>query len=188
MSVLRWWFSLTDEKVSTNRDRDVFAMPRQSVRVLSENELLTRSGQRVHTGKSDELNDAFANDFSEHFAELAAAYPIYADLQNVFDLALVAAVIKAEDLPAQIGWEMTYFVGSQPPGWLSYRPALSDPPRTVQTVINHRIINRKHIVVGVSGGVLFRGQQKPSKDLDRTEGPTVIVSRPPEDLRVWWWD
>jgi hypothetical protein len=166
----------------------VFAIPEQSVCVLSENELLTRTGQRVHTGSSDELNAAFAKDFTEHFAELAAAYPVYAELQNVFDLALVAAVIKAEDLPARIGWEMTYFVGGEQPSWLAYRPALRDPPRTVQTVLNHRIVERKHIVVGVSGGVLFSGKRNPATELGPADRRRVLASPPPEDRRVWWWD
>ena len=79
------------------------------MKVLSENEMLTERGERVHTGDSDELTKRFAESFTKHFDKLAAKYPIYAELRNVFDLALVAAVIQSHDLPGQVGWHMTHF-------------------------------------------------------------------------------
>ena len=75
-------------------DRDAFEIRGPGVQVLSENEMLTQLGQRVHTGQSDPTNQEFACRFTQHFAELAEKYPVYADLQNVFDLALVAALIR----------------------------------------------------------------------------------------------
>ena len=90
--------------------RDAFELRGQGVKVLSENELLTERGERIHTGESDALNRQFAQSFTEHFGELAKKYPIYAELRNVFDLALVAAVLKSQDLPGQIGWEMSHLL------------------------------------------------------------------------------
>ena len=49
---------------------------------------MTEQGGRVHTGNSDELTSEFAHNFTEHFALLAEKYPVYAELRNVFDLAL----------------------------------------------------------------------------------------------------
>ena len=34
-----------------------------------------------------------------------------------------------------------------------YHAALGPAPRSVETVINHRVVNGRHIIVGVSGGV-----------------------------------
>ena len=187
MSVLRWWFALSKETIDTNTRRDVFALPKQSVCVLSENELLTETGQRVHTGKSDEFNAAFARDFTAHFDKLADKYPIYAELQNVFDLALVAAVLKAEELPAQAGWQMTFF-NPQGANWLSYRPAVGETPRTVQTVLSHRILGKKHIVAGVSGGVHFQTRKDAITGVEaRMDSSQFSVNRP-ADPAVWWWE
>ena len=52
---------------------------------------------------SDELTSEFARSFTKHFDTLAAKYPIYAELKNIFDLALVAGLIQSHDLPGQIG-------------------------------------------------------------------------------------
>ena len=190
LTVLRWWFALHDDPIRVSADRDVFELPDQMVQVLSENELLTRTGKRVHTGKSDELNRAFARDFTRHFAELAAAYPVYAELHNVFDLALVAAILKSEELPARIGWQMTYFTPPTPESWLAYRPLLSPAPQTVETVVNHRVINRRHIVAGVSGGVSFDSVQFVGRHVRQHDDTKSLRNLQqgivPAD--VWWWD
>ncbi len=190
LTVLRWWFALHDDPIRVSANRDVFELPRQSVQVLSENELLMRTGQRVHTGNSDELNRAFAHDFTEHFAELCAGYPVYAELRNVFDLALVAAVVKSEDLPGQVGWQLTYFNEPSPENWLAYRPQLRPAPRTVETVVNHRVIARRHIVAGVSGGVSFDGARLMEREAQGADdlGALRILRQEIVPPDVWWWD
>ena len=62
----------------------------------SENEHLTAQGKQVHTGESEELTASFARSFTEHFEELAAKYPVYGELRNLFELALVGALIHEE--------------------------------------------------------------------------------------------
>ncbi len=94
MDVLRWWFTLNYEAIVASADRDAFELHGQGVKVLSENEMLTEAGQRVHTGNSDTLNQQFAQNFTKHFAELAVKYPIYAELQNLCDLSLVGAAAQ----------------------------------------------------------------------------------------------
>ena len=61
MSVLRWWFTLNYAALSATEGRDAFELKGPGVKVLSENELLTETGERQHTGKSDELNARFAD-------------------------------------------------------------------------------------------------------------------------------
>lgn len=114
MDVLRWWFTVNYDAVQATENHDAFELRGQGVKVMSENELLTERGDRIHTGKADHLNRQFTESFTKHFPALAAKYPVYAELQNIFDLALVAALLKAQDLPGQTGWHMTYFGDPQP--------------------------------------------------------------------------
>jgi len=189
MSVLRWWFTMNYGALQATPAHDAFQLQGQGVKVLSENEMLTERGDRVHTGKSDELNEQFAHSFTKHFQALAAKYPIYAELQNVFDLALVAAVIVAEDLPGQVGWHLTHFGNPN-----KYQVELGPAPTDVETVINHRLIHRKHIVAGVSGGVSVdpsKYVQKPAIMVDdygalQAERAGSLPDDLPHD--AWWWD
>ena len=148
MNVLRWWFTLNYEGIRATAARDAFQLEGPGVKVLSENELLSETGDRIHTGKSDELTSGFARSFTKHFDALAAKYPIYAELKNIFDLALVAGLIQSHDVPAQVGWHMTFL--ADPDG---YRVALGPQPKEVESVVNSVTVNKSRFFAGVSGGV-----------------------------------
>jgi hypothetical protein len=189
MSVLRWWFTMNYEALRATPGHEAFELRGPGVQVLSENEMLTQRGERIHTGTADELNEQFAHSFTKHFAQLAAKYPIYADLRNVFDLALVAGLIVAEDVPNRLDWPAVHFAEAT-----RYRVQFGMAPTEVETVINHRVIGQKHIVAGVSGGVSANASQylqKPAMVIDDygalQAGHTASGPRDlPED--AWWWD
>lgn len=189
MSVLRWWFTLNYQALKATEGRDGFELRGPGVQVLSENEFLTQRGDRVHTGKSDELNSKFAQSFTKHFETLAAKYPVYADMRNIFDLALVAALIKSHDLPGQADWHLTHFG----PGG-DYQVELGVAPARVDSVINHRVINGKHVVAGVSGGVTVDPRKLASREavevVRSSEMAEYRQNSAPTTLprHAWWWD
>lgn len=189
LSVLRWWFEMNYQALDCTADRDAYQLRGQGVRVLSENEHLTRLGERVASGESSPPNEQFAHSFTEHFAELADQYPVYAELRNVFDLALVAALLKIDGLPDRVDWHLTCFG----PGG-DYRPALSAPPREVDSVISHRVIRETTILAGVSGGVRiepWRYLRPAARRVDRYGRlPADRRTARPQglDSGVWWWD
>jgi hypothetical protein len=143
----------------------------------------------VHTGKSEEWNSEFARSFTSHFDSLAAKYPVYADLQNVFDLALVAGLVRSEDLGGRLGWKMAHFAAEG-----GYEPTLGGLPAQVDTVINHRMINGKQFIAGVSGGVTVDPRDLTKRDAVKVEpGPRLTEGRaaaaPPKLAEGrWWWD
>jgi hypothetical protein len=185
MTVLRWWFALHYDAIHESPTNDAFELVGQGVRVLSENEMLAEQGRRVHTGQSDALNTQFAESFTAHFRELAATYPVYGELRNVFDLAIAVALVESKLLAQKAGWQ---------PGLFASAERLQLPhgavPRQVDTVINHRIANRRQIVAGVSGGVMVapadllrNGDKVAAKTIsDRAQAPQQSVDG------VWWWD
>lgn len=189
MGVLRWWFTLNYDAILTSPSRNAFELRGQGVKVLSENELITDAGERVHTGQSDAYTAGFAQNFTQHFAELAAKYPVYAELQNIFDLALASALIQAEDLPGQVGWHMTCFGKNG-----SYEPAVGYAPEMVETVMNHKVVNRVHILAAASGGVRVDPARLVTRDAIETDTRGVLGSRreqaSPDELGrlTWWWD
>jgi hypothetical protein len=189
LDVLRWWFAMRYDAVQASEGRDAFELRGSGVQVLSENELLTSLGQQVHTGKSEPLNQEFAHRFTQHFSALAQKYPVYADLQNIFDLALVTALVHSEQLAERVGWHMTCFLDPA-----QYQVSLGPAPQNVDTVINHRVLNQKHIVVCVSGGVraepwafVKTGQIKTDSygKLVAERGTATAKALPAE---AWWWD
>jgi hypothetical protein len=155
--------------------------------VLSENELLAEQGQRVHTGQSEPLNRQFAEQFTAHFAELAAKYPVYSELRNVFDLAMAVALIQTNGLANQVAWDAKLLTAGD-----RLRLPQAPVPRQVQTVINHRVINRRHIVAGVSGGVMVAPGDVLRDTRITHDGNQLAKSKreaPADEARdAWWWD
>jgi len=189
LDVLRWWFTLKYDALVASAERDAFEIRGQGVQVLSENELLTETGQEIHTGKSDVLNAQFAKNFTKEFPALAAKYPLYADLRNIFDLALIVELLRSEDLVEHAGWHPTSFCDAA-----ALPIAAESVPRTVDTVINHRIVNRVNVVAAVSGGVHVDPRVVVKRDSIQTDGRGQLNSERQRSvpaavpLRSWWWD
>ncbi len=187
MSVLRWWFTLNYDSIRTSPAADAYELVGQGVKVLSENEMLAAQGQRVHTGQSDPLNKLFADRFTAHFAELADKYPIYADLRNVFDLAMVVALIENDGLAKRVHWQPSIFTSAD-----KLRLPNHEVPREVETVINHRVVNARTVLAGVSGGVMvsasetLKSGRRPdvAGKLEQTRNAMAAT----EQAGAWWWD
>jgi hypothetical protein len=195
MAVLRWWFSMPASTVEADDAHDAFALPERCLCVLSENEMLAARGQRVHTGQSDDLNRKFAESFTQEFAALSAKYPVYGELERVFELALALAVIQREGLTKKVGWSPTLLLDEQ-----RLRLPSSPAPTAVETVINHRVIGGRQIIAGVSGGVWVDGGKTLHVSAATSDRAAALASvkKPVEEAAagggdqagpiVWWWD
>ncbi|MDZ4778803.1 MAG: DUF1598 domain-containing protein [Planctomycetia bacterium] len=189
MDVLRWWFTMNYSAVVADQEGLAYELRGQGVQVQSENEFLAANGQRQHTGQANDLNQAFANSFTQHFGELAEKYPVYAELQNVFDLALVAALLETQHVPDRVGWHLTCFNNPQ-----QFSIPLASAPQAVESVVNHRVIKGKQIIAAVSGGVRLDPyaalrNTPPQKDTTGKLGSERDrVRRVSDQPDRWWWD
>jgi len=190
LDVLRWWFAMNYDALRTNSAKDAFELRGQGVQVLSENELLAKDGERKHTGDATDLNKTFTTSFTKHYGELCKKYPVYAELRNLFDLALVGAILKSESLPDRVEWNQTCFGDTG-----DYRPRLDIAPQWVDSVMNHRVVNKVHVLVGVSGGVRADPWSvvKPEKldtthEAGLTNGRRYSGEQRPAERAAWWWD
>jgi hypothetical protein len=200
MDVVRWWFTLNYDDVVSDADRMVFTFNGSGVKVLSENELLDEQGKRIHTGQSHGPTKAFARDFTKHFEKIATQYPIYRELKNVFDMALVSSLIRHQDLAKQVNWNLTYFGSEHSPNQLTYKVRHEPVARQVNSVMNQRVLKFrkptstvKHTLVGVSGGISYDAHEVMSAERIKTETDSKLAnetkrSRPQNDQTNWWWD
>jgi hypothetical protein len=66
-------------------------------------------------------------------------------------------------------------------------------PQTVDTVAAHRVINGKHIVAAVSGGVRIEPAKFAARENIKTSRSETVAyerksSTPPVSVEQWWWD
>jgi hypothetical protein len=188
LDVLRWWFTLTCDAVESDAAREAFALRGVSVKLQGENEFLNATGRRVPTGAADDLNRQFAANFNKHYAELAAKYPVYAELENLFALELCGALVASQQLDERAHWHRTYF---GPAG--GYAPEAAEVPQAVETVSASQKAGNRRVVAGVSGGIHADPWSHVSEaalvDGDARLKPARLQAAPnaPAAER-WWWD
>jgi hypothetical protein len=201
LDVARWWFTLNFDQLDVDDQRLVFGFKGPGVKVLAETEFINAQGERIHTGKAVGPTKAFADDFTEHFDKLAKKYPIYGQLRAAFELAMVAAIFEREQLASRSGWEPTFFASPRSKGELRYQVATAPVARTVESVMNHRVIRARngnktsvHTLVGVSGGVhcdfaawLDATSGERSRSAEIPQAVREVTSAAAEGDR-WWWD
>lgn len=189
LDLVRWWFTLNYDALLTNENHDVYELRGQGVKLLGENEFLTATGRRVGTGGANLANQQFAANFTTHFAALAQKYPIYAELQNVFDLALVCSILKSDGVCDRVGWHRAGFMNER-----VYSTERLAAPTTVATVANSRELSKTQIIATASGGVTVdvrRLADRASMQIE-SAGALSTLSRSvrPANIppRGWWWD
>ncbi|MGH7130266.1 MAG: DUF1598 domain-containing protein, partial [Planctomycetaceae bacterium] len=142
----------------------------------------------VHTGQSDPANTLFAQSFTQNYDKIAEGDVIFADLENVFDLSLVAALMHQERRKGRFQPVLPAFETGG-----AYRTARYPSISTVETVANHRVYRGRHIVIQVAGGVqgdfmkvvtdarVVRSSDRLSSLIGRGRAPDLPHGR-------WWWD
>ena len=93
-SLQRWWFMPYYEPIATNADRTMFEIKGQRAQLMAQEEISDVKGERTNSAFTRQTTEKFAENFTEHFEELAAQNVAFAELQNLYDHALLAALAK----------------------------------------------------------------------------------------------
>lgn len=109
----RWWFVANYKPIGVSEDGNTYQLSGPRLKVLASDSPTERSDASPAAQK-------FADMLNEHMEPLCEQLPSFADLQNVTDLAVVAALIAADELHRKIDWDLTaeiadYVVPTVPP-------------------------------------------------------------------------
>lgn len=189
MDALRWWMTVGYDAIRVAPDGTVFELTGRAVECLSENQLVKADGQREATGVADRANAEFAALFTEHLPKLAEQDAVFADLQNVFDLALVSALMNTNQLAERTtGWSSSTFAADG-----DYAPAPVEVPSELMTAAACKVYNGGDVVIQVAGGVrgdlmkIVRDQKSfvASSELKTEAGKAHPAGH---STSQWWWD
>ena len=205
-SAQRWWFVPRYDPVLTNADRTAFALSGPRVRLLTQDEVVGPGGFKSDAGGASRSNEAWANRFSDLVPELSEARPVFATLQNVVDLAVVAELVRSERLGERAGWNASLLTDPRT------LPTPDGPaPQTVRTAFNTKTAGRGLVIGLIGGGVSIRPDaalREAGLAPDRTgalDAARAAALRPrsidspdaagpakgtvgPGDPADWWWD
>ncbi len=177
----RWWLEPDYDSVLADENGQAWEIRGAHVRAATEVDALLESGAREHTGKSDPVAKKWADNMTRNYESLAAKEPIFGQLRNCIDLALVSALISKEGLLVKADCRLPSLYGQ---GGL--RAEEFAAPRQVNTQVS--VLQRgANWLISASGGVKLNAwtlldEYKSTAEL----GPKHVDAKPAG--QSWWWN
>ena len=189
-SMQRWWFTPLYDAFIKSADENAFQFAGQRAQLLAQEEISDNTGRRQNAAFTRVTTKRFAKQFTEKFSELADKSPVFAQLQNLIDLAIVAALFKKERLPQKVDWTMSLFLDPSRATIIKGRA-----PAQVPSVVNLRAARRGLILGLVGGGVTINPMRTVRTISFKTDAGkrldgirTGVRSNPAPKQHPWWWD
>lgn len=147
----RWWFTPDYDAIRTNEAGTLFQLVGRGVKLQNEEVLIDRQGGRQGTGKASADWDRFSDSFSQRFPELEAKDPVFADLHNLFDLMMVAGLVRFQGRSSWLA-DSTLLDPAAHAVPTRRQPKLAEP--VVNVIVNRQ--GRKYLANWAYGGVSVR--------------------------------
>ena len=104
----RFWFYPGEN--SYREDKGIILIERSQVRLLTEEEFLTKEGKVAGSGSPNPLAKQFADEFTEKYAQIAKARPIYQELEGLFRFVSLAKTMKFKEALSEAGIGLEYLL------------------------------------------------------------------------------
>ncbi len=144
----RFWMEMSYNPLRRSEDGKVWQLSGNGAKTLTENDYVNQQGKAQGSGQQDPIAAKWAATMTDTFSDLVNEDQIFAELRNIFDLSVIAALIEKEGLIAASGVKVDTLLGTgepvQMPKW--------NVPSQVPTVAS-LIGGRRNDIVAASGGV-----------------------------------
>jgi hypothetical protein len=178
----RWWLAPNYEPLAKDPQGLAWELRGPGVKVLTEDSFLAEVGGAKPTGKASPAAAKWAEKMTADYDKIARQYPIFGELRNIMDLAVVAALIVKEDLPAKAKIDLTLLMGPDAIKVEEEFPV----PRKVDTKASVKK-QGKQFIVTASGGVEINSWQVADKT-EETKSLAPIRQQAIHTGVEWWWN
>ena len=152
------------------------------VKTLTEDGYIAAGGERRATGKTNRLAEKWAESMSGQFEKLAAADPVFAELRNAMDLAVVAALIARENMLSRVELDLPLMVDAERLKLPAYHAA-----KTVPTQCSFVKLTSSWLVTA-SGGVQVDSWGVVENRQVAADLSSVRASSLKDAGNAWWWN
>ena len=184
----RWYFVPQDNCARVAADGLGLELVGDVVKLVSENEVVAGDGGRSASGRRNKASELFCRAFTRKYADIAVRLPVFAEMRNVIDLAIVAAFVNQQDFYAQADWRAETFNDERTLPVETYKT-----PVHVESVCT-AVIKGNRLYTPVGGGVTIRPREAlRSENLLPDEDGVITATRQSIDIKdlpadQWWWD
>ena len=173
----RWWLAPSFDALHTDGDKLSWEIRGPGVQCMTEDTAFASDGRATTTGRSSKAAQRWADTMTAKYGELADHDSTFAQLRNLMDLAVVAALIGQEQLEQRGGVDLSGLASA----------TLSERYQAPQQVATQASLIRKggKRLVSASGGV----EVSPWKAVEQAEQAdlTAIHSKATPSNDAWWW-
>ena len=178
----RWWLEPRYESVLRDPEGLSWELGGSSVRCMTEEEFLAAGGKRERTSRPSALAQRWADNMTEHYPELALAEPVFGELRNCMELAVVGALVAHEKLTERAGCSLPLLLDDE---------ALRTRELTAPTQVDSKVSMLKkghNWVISASGGVAIHPGEVLEK-AQKSDAPAAArVKAAPGESARWCWN
>ena len=179
----RWWLAPRYEPLLTDADGMSWELRGPGVMAMAEEDLVNAAGQRVKTTQAVSPNvRKWADSLTAHYEEISQKDPVFAELRNCMDLAVVGALLMKEQLMEKADLHPTCLYNDQKLGLARY-----NPPKQVDSKASY-VKKGKDWIICVSGGVQFQPWAIVQKHDTSAELGPVRTAAMKAHTDSWWWN
>jgi hypothetical protein len=178
----RWWLEPVYEPLLRSPDGLAWELRGAAVKVQTESDFVAAGGDRQQSGKADPAARKWADLMTKKYDELAVADPIFGQLRNCMELAVVAALIVKEHLPEKADYSMPVLLDSA-----DVKVASLPAPKQVASTASLLKKGRRWII-SASGGVQLNSWVIADRTQQSDAPAEVRVQATADEQTGWWWN
>lgn len=184
----RWWFTPDYKCVRLADDKLAAELVGQGVQLQAEDKLIGADGSLAAAGaKPNKASELYTLSFTRKYPEISAASPVYAQLRNVIDLAITAALIRRHDYYAHADWDAALLRDEA-----RYPVETLPAPQRVSCVVNS-LWKGSRLLTPAGGGISIRPDEAlKTENVLPDENQAVATQQRkveiPKEAERWWWD
>jgi hypothetical protein len=149
---------------------------------MSEDDFVDAQGGRTQSGKASPLAQKWADNMTAKYDELSIKEPIFGELRNCMDLAVISALIVKERLAAKAGLSMSALLDADSLPADEYLA-----PKQIDTKASF-IETRSSYIISASGGVAINAWGAADAK-ETSDGLAPVRSRVAAGrAKSWWWN
>ncbi|HUY88065.1 MAG TPA: DUF1598 domain-containing protein [Pirellulales bacterium] len=178
----RWWLTTDYDPLLTDGEGLAWELRGRGVKAMSEDDFVDAQGNRTQTGKASPLAQKWADLMTAKYDELSVKEPIFGELRNCMDLAVVAALIDKENLAAKAGLNMGRLLNADD---LPIEEFLT--PKQIDTKASF-IETRDNYIISASGGVAINSWGAADHKETSDKLAPVRAAAAESRAKSWWWN
>lgn len=181
-SLPRFWLEADYDPIARDADELAWRLSGRRMKCLTESDLAADDGIQRGAGRADKAAEKWCAAMTTHYDDLVVKHPVFAELVNCVDLAVVAALIKGRQLDTRAGLDLAPLLDEATVPLPKY-----EVPETVPTVASG-LKKGTTWVLSASGGVQFQPWQfaaNAQAAADLAEQRTAALASRPK-TGVWW--